>query len=101
MEGKKFLQAILLSERLDFYEIKSLQIIIEFLYQKSKILILIYLLPLYLIQGTVFIFSIILQELKVQELHGIDTGFSKDAIMAFSPIFISLNQIVTFLMVGI
>jgi hypothetical protein len=52
------------SERLDFYETKSLQIIIEYLYQKSKILILIYLLPLYLTQGGVFITSIILQELK-------------------------------------
>lgn len=31
-EGKEFLQAILMGERLDYYEIKSLQIIIEFLY---------------------------------------------------------------------
>ena len=31
-EGKRFLLAIHQSERLDFYKIKSLQIIIEFLY---------------------------------------------------------------------
>jgi hypothetical protein len=48
-EGKEFLQAIHQSERLDFYEIRSLQIIIEFLYKKCKVLILYYLLPLFLI----------------------------------------------------
>ena len=47
-EGKKFLQAILNSERLDYFEIKALQIVIEFLYQKSKALLLWYLLPLYI-----------------------------------------------------
>ena len=47
-EGKQFLQAILQSERLDYYEIKALQIIIEFLHMKTKQLLLNYLLPLYL-----------------------------------------------------
>ena len=58
-EGKEFLQAILMGERLDYYEIKSLQIIIEYLYQKSKSLLLKYLLPLYLLQGINFVLSII------------------------------------------
>jgi hypothetical protein len=70
-EGKEFLQAILQSERLDFYEIKSLQIIIEFLYQQSKLLLLKYLLPLYMIQGGVFVVSILLQEMRVKKLRGV------------------------------
>ena len=53
-----------MGERLDYYEIKSLQIIIEFLYQKSKALLLNYLLPLYLLQGINFVLSIIFQELR-------------------------------------
>jgi hypothetical protein len=48
-EGKEFLQSIHQSERLDFYEIRALQIIIEFLYKKVKVIILYYLLPLFLI----------------------------------------------------
>jgi len=63
-EGKEFLQAILMRENLDYYEIKSVQIIIEFLYQKSKALLLNYLLPLYLLQGIIFVLSIIFQELR-------------------------------------
>ena len=40
-------------------EDKDSQIIIEFLYQKSKALLLNYLLPLYLLQGIIFVLSII------------------------------------------
>lgn len=47
-EGKAFLSQIMRSEFLDFYKIKSLKMIIEFLYQRLKFYILLIQLPLYL-----------------------------------------------------
>jgi hypothetical protein len=63
-EGKEFLQSIHQSERLDFYEIQTLQIIIEFLYKKCKVIILYYLLPLFLIQGFFFLMTMVITELR-------------------------------------
>ena len=73
-EGKDFLWAILQSERLEYYEIQALQIIIEFLYQKSKSLLLNYLLPLYLLQGLVFFIVIVLQEYRKNQYDGEEIG---------------------------
>jgi hypothetical protein len=75
-EGKDFLWAILQSERLEYYEIQALQIIIEFLYQKSKSLLLNYLLPLYLLQGLVFFIVIVLQEYRKNQYDGEDIGIN-------------------------
>jgi hypothetical protein len=75
-EGKEFLWAILQSERLEYYEIQALQIIIEFLYQKSKSLLLNYLLPLYLLQGLVFFIVIVLQEYRKNQYDGEDIGIN-------------------------
>ena len=48
-QGKEFLQALSQSENLDFFDIKTLQVIIEFLYSRSKLIMLYVFLPLYLI----------------------------------------------------
>jgi hypothetical protein len=48
-EGKKFLQSILYSSNLELYSIESIQMIIEFLFQQFKKIILMVFLPLYII----------------------------------------------------
>ena len=47
--GYKFLRGMLMSEDLDYYEISKIQMLIEFLYQRFKLIIYCTLLPLYLI----------------------------------------------------
>ena len=47
--GKKFLFSILNQNDLDLYKIQSLQMIVEFLFQKIKIIIFTVFAPLYLI----------------------------------------------------
>jgi len=48
IDGRYFLTEIMRSEDLSFYNMKSLRMIIEFLYQKIKFRIIIYLLPVFL-----------------------------------------------------
>ena len=90
-EGKDFLQAILNSERLDYYEIKALQIVIEFLYQKSKLLLLYYLLPLFMAQGASFFISIFLQELRDNQRKGEYEGMGEEALHRLTTFFIVIN----------
>lgn len=47
-EGKQFLNNILQSGNLDHFDIKPLQLIIEFLFQKYKYIIMTTMLPMYL-----------------------------------------------------
>lgn len=47
-EGKEFLQAILQLDNLELYKMESLQMIIEFLFLKFKLIILAIIFPLYL-----------------------------------------------------
>lgn len=70
-QGKEFLQALNQSENLDFFEITTLQIIIEYLYSKSKIIMLYVFLPLYLIQFGFFFMTMVITELHVMEKRGI------------------------------
>jgi hypothetical protein len=48
-QGRLLLQNILQSDRLDYFDIQSLVMIIEFLYQRNKILIIALPLPMYII----------------------------------------------------
>jgi hypothetical protein len=48
-DGKRLLQAIHASERLDFYEIPALKMIIEYIYQSNKLVMMKIQLPLYLL----------------------------------------------------
>jgi len=48
VDGRYFLTEIMRSEDLSFYNMKSLRMIIEFLYQKIKFRIILYLLPVFL-----------------------------------------------------
>jgi len=48
IDGRYFLTEIMRSEDLSFYKFQSLRMIIEFLYQKIKFRIIIYLLPVFL-----------------------------------------------------
>ena len=95
--GQDFLQAINQSERLDFYEIRTLQVIIEFLDQRSKTLMLIVLVPLYLLQLALFMLTIVYTELKEdihdQHDHAIINDYSSKA-----RVFVIFNQIQTFIM---
>lgn len=55
IDGLLFLTEILKNEDLSFYNIKSLRMIIEFLYQKVKLTILSLQLPFYVLNTTLFI----------------------------------------------
>lgn len=57
-DGKNLLSAIHSAEKLSFYEIPTLQMIIEYLYQNNKMVMMRIQLPLYLIQGAFFFFAI-------------------------------------------
>ena len=46
--GSKLLQHIFDSDRLDYYDIIPLKMVIEFLYQHNKYLMLLFLLPIYI-----------------------------------------------------
>ena len=60
-----------------------------------------YLLPLYLIQGGVFVFAIIFQEMRIKKLKGEDIGRLNDYIDEISYIIIIGNQVMTAIMVAI
>lgn len=47
-EGKEFFKEILGSDNIQLYNIKSLQIIIEFLFSRYKVIIFLLVLPLYI-----------------------------------------------------
>ena len=57
-QGRLLLQNILNSERLDYFDIPSLVMVIEFLYQRNKVLIIAMPLPMYIIQGIAFLLTI-------------------------------------------
>ena len=52
--GKKFLFAILNQNNLDLYKIESLQMIVEFLFQKIKVIIFTVFAPLYLVSHVTY-----------------------------------------------
>lgn len=62
IDGRYFLTEIMRSEDLSFYNMKSLRMIIEFLYQKIKFRIIIYLLPVFLANQLLFIISAMINE---------------------------------------
>ena len=53
--GKEYLNEILHSEDLEFYRVKTIKMLIEFLYQRFKNTLVKYLLPLYIMQLIVYI----------------------------------------------
>ena len=55
-EGKQFLNNILQSGNLDHFDIKPLQLIIEFLFQKYKYIIMTTMLPMYLFSHVTYAF---------------------------------------------
>ena len=61
-QGRLLLQNILNSERLDYFDIPSLVMVIEFLYQRNKVLIIAMPLPMYIIQGIAFLLTIQVSE---------------------------------------
>ena len=64
--GSKLLQNIFDSDRLDYYDIIPLKMVIEFLYQHNKYLMLLFLLPIYIAQGAVFVLTILFSESRAQ-----------------------------------
>jgi len=62
IDGRYFLTEIMRSEDLSFYNMKSLRMIIEFLYQKIKFRIIIYLFPVFLGNQVLFIVSAMINE---------------------------------------
>jgi len=63
VDGRYFLTEIMRSEDLSFYNMKSLRMIIEFLYQKIKFRIILYLLPVFLANQVSFIVNAMINEL--------------------------------------
>lgn len=61
-EGRKFLKAILQSNNLDLYEVESLQMLIEFLYQMFKNVVLTIQMPLFVLQLITFYWLMALNE---------------------------------------
>lgn len=55
LHGKRFLNKIVQQENLEFYKIKSLQITIEFFYQKLKRFLVFYLAPIYFLNVLLFL----------------------------------------------
>jgi hypothetical protein len=98
--GKEFLSALSQSENLDFFDITTLQIIIEFLYAKSKRIMLYVFLPLYLIQVGFFILTMLFTEIQVKAERG-EHLMSDTALYSLKWVIVLGNQFFTFLMVGI
>ena len=74
--------------------------IIEFLYQRSKTLMLVVLCPLYFIQLALFMLTIVYTELK-EDIHG---QYDHDIVNEYSrkaKTFVIFNQIQTFIMLAI
>ena len=61
-DGREFLSEILKNEDLSFYNLKSLRMIIEFLYQKIKVTIFYVQLPAFLANLTLFVVLAIVNE---------------------------------------
>jgi len=61
-QGRFLLQNILNSDRLEYFDIPSLVMVIEFLYQRNKVLIIALPLPMYIVQGFVFLMTIYVSE---------------------------------------
>jgi len=53
-EGYNFLRGMLMSEDLEYYDITTIQMLIEFLYQKFKYIIMWTLIPLYMLSHYFF-----------------------------------------------
>ena len=99
-QGLKFLQAINQSDRLDFYEIRTLKVIIEYLYKRSKTLMLVFLLPLYIVQLCLFVLSIFYTNMA----ENAELSEDDDAIAEYykkSRISVVFNQIMTVIMLVI
>lgn len=94
------MQALNQSENLDFFDIKTLQVIIEFLYSRSKVIMLYLFLPLYLVQFGFFLMTMVLTELHVKEGRGIKY-MSSENLNILRWIIVLGNQIFTFIMVTI
>lgn len=61
-EGKYFLEKILKSEKIELYDIPAIEVIIEFLYMHYKRVVMIYRLPIYILQLIVYFASVFLNE---------------------------------------
>ena len=91
------MQAINQSERLDFYEIRTLKVIIEYLYKRSKSLMLVFLLPLYIIQLILFILTIVYTNLA-EDIHNVTDHGAISEYNRRARISVIFNQIMTFIM---
>ena len=61
-EGKYFLEKILKSEKIELYDIPAIEVIIEFLYMHYKRVVMVYRLPIYILQLIVYFASVFLNE---------------------------------------
>lgn len=84
-QGRLLLQNILNSDRLDYFNIPSLVMVIEFLYQRNKVLIIAMPLPMYIIQGVAFLMTIYVSERtasKYQASRTLENNFVGEADLA-------------------
>lgn len=110
-DGKRLLAAIHASDRLDFYEIPALKMIIEYIYQSNKMVMMRIQLPLYLLQGGLFFFAIVwterIKSLKTKhELEGDhpDQDGPDAELKAMELVHLCVawaNQLVSLLLIGI
>ena len=68
-EGKQFLQQVLLSEKHELYECRTIKVIVEFLYMHYRKLIISQRLPAYILQLIVYFAAVLLNEGSYQNDH--------------------------------
>lgn len=84
-QGRLLLQNILNSDRLEYFDIPSLVMVIEFLYQRNKVLIIALPLPMYIVQGFVFLMTIYVSEQTASEYQNsriLENDFKGSALLA-------------------
>jgi hypothetical protein len=68
-EGKKFLEKLLKSEKMELYECKAIEVMIEFLYMHYRKVVMLYRLPIYIIQLAIFYTAILLNEASQKHIN--------------------------------
>lgn len=81
--GKDFLDEVLQSENLEYFNLQSMKMIIEFLYQKFKLSLLKYMLPLYIVQVVSLEYMIIMNERILCQLFQTEFPESAQSVMKF------------------